>query len=338
MLNIIKYAKEKKWFISAISLSVVLVVTGVVLKFSFKQESNVALAKVAELPAETFSTTEVTQEVIIPATPELEEEAEADKKPEVITYTVKSGDTLEAIANTYKVSVATIAESSGINKDNLLKPGQELRFPSVNGILHKVKDGENLWDISDAYDVNVQTIVDSNNMSEPDKLKIGQELIVVGAVKKKIVNEPVKTASKPSKSTSSSSSKKVASRGSTSKSGIWPVNGYVSSPFGQRGGEFHKGMDIAAPTGTDIKAFMSGTVISSGWNNSGYGYLVTIRHSNGLVTYYAHCSKLLVKAGQHVERGQHIAEVGSTGNSTGPHLHFEVRRSGSPVNPRGYLK
>lgn len=118
-----------------------------------------------------------------------------------------------------------------------------------------------------------------------------------------------------------------------------PLNGggSVSSPYGYRGGGFHGAIDIAAPAGTPIYAASAGTVIHSGYNNGGYGKLVVLDHGNGYQTYYAHCSSLYVQVGQSVSKGQNIAGVGSTGNSTGNHVHFEIRREGSPINPTGYI-
>lgn len=120
--------------------------------------------------------------------------------------------------------------------------------------------------------------------------------------------------------------------------GMWPLNGMLTSSFGNRLGKMHKGIDIAAKTGTDVHAFMGGTVIYSGWENGGYGYLIIINHGNGLESYYGHNSKLFVQKEQVINKGQHIADVGSTGDSTGPHSHFEVRKDGVPVNPLIYLK
>lgn len=117
---------------------------------------------------------------------------------------------------------------------------------------------------------------------------------------------------------------------------IYPTRGRLTSKYGSRWGRMHKGIDLAAPTGTAIKAADGGTVISAGYNGS-LGYMVKIDHGGGKVTLYGHCSKLLVKSGQKVYQGQHIANVGNTGNSTGPHLHFEVHVNGNTKNPLSYL-
>lgn len=120
---------------------------------------------------------------------------------------------------------------------------------------------------------------------------------------------------------------------------VTPVSGIITSRFGNRESirsSGHTGLDIAAPYGTSIKAAASGTVTFAGYSG-GYGYVVKMSHGNGIETYYGHCSKLYVSAGQKIEAGDVIAAVGSTGNSTGNHLHFEVRVNGSEVNPQNYL-
>jgi murein DD-endopeptidase MepM/ murein hydrolase activator NlpD len=117
---------------------------------------------------------------------------------------------------------------------------------------------------------------------------------------------------------------------------IWPVNGSVVSGFGMRWGRMHEGIDIAAGTGTPIWAAADGTVIHAGWLG-GYGSLVVLDHGDGLATAYAHASAILVGVGQQVSQGETVSLVGSTGNSSGPHLHFEVRVNGSAVDPLLYL-
>lgn len=116
-----------------------------------------------------------------------------------------------------------------------------------------------------------------------------------------------------------------------------PASGSLSSRFGSRWGRSHTGIDLAANVGTDVYAADNGTVIYSQYNDGGYGYLIQIDHGNGIITYYGHCSELLVPAGTVVAKGDLIAKVGNTGRSTGAHLHFEVRVNGSPTDPLAYL-
>ena len=120
---------------------------------------------------------------------------------------------------------------------------------------------------------------------------------------------------------------------------IWPARGDVSSPYGMRwnGSDFHPGIDIANDMGTPIVATADGVVTTAGWNSGGYGNMVDIDHGNGIMTRYGHAMQVAVVAGQHVRRGQVIAYMGSTGFSTGPHVHYEVRINGQPVNPVSYL-
>ncbi|MBD2124045.1 peptidoglycan DD-metalloendopeptidase family protein [Trichocoleus sp. FACHB-262] len=119
---------------------------------------------------------------------------------------------------------------------------------------------------------------------------------------------------------------------------IWPAKGVLSSGYGWRWGRMHKGIDIAAPVGTPVVAAASGVVITAGWNEGGYGNLVEIQHPDGSVTLYAHNNRILVRSGQQVDQGQQIAEMGSTGYSTGPHSHFELHAAGQgAVNPMKYL-
>jgi murein DD-endopeptidase MepM/ murein hydrolase activator NlpD len=124
---------------------------------------------------------------------------------------------------------------------------------------------------------------------------------------------------------------------------IWPLHGRITSYFGRRNlgmgtSSFHRGVDVAAPTGTPIVAARSGTVVFAGWSTSGYGYLVRIRHQGGDETWYGHHSSVLVSVGESVRQGETIGLVGSTGISTGPHLHFELHEGGSAVDPLGHLR
>jgi murein DD-endopeptidase MepM/ murein hydrolase activator NlpD len=247
--------------------------------------------------------------------------------PALIEYIIKANDTVEAIASTYGLKETTITVSNGITKDSVLKESEKLKFPSIDGIAYKIKSGETLWDISFLYKIDFNELVEVNKLTSPEKLKLDQIIIIPGADS---IKSPATNTVK--KSTASSAPSSSLSRG-----GVWPALGTVTSKFGQRWGRDHDGIDIAAAIGTNVRAFMGGKVSFSGWQD-GYGNLVIIDHGNGLKTYYGHNSKLLVKVGQTVDTSAIIAKSGNTGRSTGPHIHFEVRKNGNPVNPLPYLK
>lgn len=237
-----------------------------------------------------------------------------EQREQVITYVVQKGDTLTAIAAAFGVSVASISESNGIANPHLIYPGQELKFPAVTGLLYTVAPGDELEALAEKYQVEVETIWFANAL-DSGELQPGSTLILPGA---KLPNPP------------------PASRGLSYRSvpGLtWPLSGRISSGFGMRGKDFHRGIDIVGRTGRPIYAAAAGVVTDCGWQGS-YGYMVEIRHNDQAATLYAHASKILVKKGDRVQQGQMIARVGNTGNSTGPHLHFEVRVNGRPVNPR----
>ncbi|MGL4345990.1 MAG: peptidoglycan DD-metalloendopeptidase family protein [Cellulosilyticaceae bacterium] len=157
--------------------------------------------------------------------------------------------------------------------------------------------------------------------------------------KTKVMAFGTKEKPKPKPSENSSGSGGAAVKPSGGGSFMHPLNGAgkISSPYGSRWGSFHRAIDIAAPAGTPIYASAAGTVVYSGYNNGGYGKMVIIDHGNGYRTYYAHNNSLYVQVGQKVSKGQNIASVGSTGNSTGNHVHFEIRKNGNPINPYSYI-
>lgn len=264
---------------------------------------------------------------VSPGDKDTEETENEYRKPQAVKHVIKPGDTLYAIARSYGVKVNTIAEANKLSLKSILRVGQELTIPSVDGILYKIKSGDTLWGLSSEYGTRIRDIVAVNNIRSPNRLKVGQVIIIPGFEKLYAGADTYTAVSADTKG-----DLKVAARG-----GVWPASGTISSMFGLRWGKHHNGVDIAAPVGTDVNAYKEGTVAFSGWNSGGYGYLVIIDHGDGLETYYAHNSKLLVEEGQSVSTGDHIAEVGSTGDSTGPHSHFEVRIDGVPVDPYDYL-
>lgn len=156
----------------------------------------------------------------------------------------------------------------------------------------------------------------------------------------KLYVEPVKVVTVAKSSTAKVSRATANTSSSVVPLGITlnkPVSGTISSRYGRRWGTMHKGLDIAAPYGTPVKAAAAGTVTQAGWNSGGYGYLVVISHGNGVETYYGHCSSIAVTKGEKVSAGEVISYVGSTGDSYGNHLHFEIRVNGVTQNPENYV-
>lgn len=215
------------------------------------------------------------------------------------------------------------------------------RRPGGPGVIHHVEKGENLYRIGLRYKVPAKEIAKANGIRDVTQLRPGQRLYIPGARKRLQASARAATRGDSPGHLSGDSKEarrraRETARVQTSLRFAWPVRGRLSSRFGMRGGKPHEGLDIAAKRGTPIFAAESGRVIQSG-RMSGYGKVVVVKHAGRFRTLYAHASKLLVRKGEFVERGQKIAEVGTTGRSTGPHLHFEIRRAETPQNPISYL-
>ncbi len=207
-------------------------------------------------------------------------------------------------------------------------------FSDAEAIVSKLKeqDSSNIENItiSEKYETELKDMATVEDTVA--KLYVKPKKIVVASSKNTNIN---KTSTGTVNTATNISGNKV----SLGVSLIRPVSGIISSRFGVRSSirsSAHTGLDIATSTGTPVAAAASGTVTFSGWKGS-YGYLMVITHSNGVQTYYGHCSKLYYQAGATVSQGQAIAAVGSTGNSTGPHLHFEIRVNGVAYNPQSYV-
>lgn len=251
-----------------------------------------------------------------------------------IYYTVRPGDSISTIAAKRNLTVEEVMDANNLRSD-FIKAGQELVLPIVNTksenssarsgsvsntnqnktITYEVQRGDALSNIARIYGTDVKTIKRNNNISG-DRIYIGQELIIED------------TGSGPFRLEKNAF--------------IWPVRGRISSGFGWRNHPikktrlFHNGIDIAVSTGTKIKAAAAGEVVYSGWMN-GFGYTVIVDHGRGVETLYGHNSRLLVRKGAYVHKGQDVALSGNTGLSTGPHLHFGVLKDEKPLNPRSYL-
>ncbi|MCA9352101.1 peptidoglycan DD-metalloendopeptidase family protein [Patescibacteria group bacterium] len=248
----------------------------------------------------------------------------------IIVYVVQDGDTLSEIAESFDVSVNTIKWEN--NLSNTIKPGQELRILPVSGVRHTIAKGDTFGKIAEMYDVEVEDITVFNDI-DATKLVPGKKIMIPNGT----VRTVVKSSSSSTKSSSKSSS--VSSVSSSVSDGYYirPTSGPVTSPFGPRKATYHYGIDIAPGTGTPIVAAADGTVIKTTCG-SGYGKCLIIQHANGTQSLYAHASALYVDVGTNVKQGQKIAAVGSTGNSTGPHLHFEIREPNGKKRNVNFLK
>jgi murein DD-endopeptidase MepM/ murein hydrolase activator NlpD len=239
-----------------------------------------------------------------------------DRGTQISTYTVQEGDTLSFIASDYGVSIDTIIWANSLKDADSIRPGMELKIPPVSGVVHKVKKGETVSSIAKKYGIGEEKIISFNFLPQEGNLQEGQELIVPGG----------KLQSQPAPSTSTA--KRFAYLPNFGGFFSWPTTGY---DWGRIHGR--NGVDIANSCGTPIYATADGSVTlakSSGWNG-GFGKFEKILHSNGTETLYAHLSRLLVSVGEYVTKGQQIGVMGSTGNSTGCHLHFEVHGAKNPL-------
>lgn len=204
------------------------------------------------------------------------------------------------------------------------------RRPVYYQRVHIVRKGETVSGIARRYGVSAGALARLNGLRDPDRIEVGQRLRIPrrDAVASLYHKAPARTY-RPR------SSSPPAAR--LSKPIIWPVRGSLTRSFSKDAHDPHKGIDIAAPVGTHVRAAESGKVLFSGVGPEGYGLMVIIQHDSNLVTVYAHNRANLVREGQRVVKGQHIAYVGDSGNAKGPHLHFEVRSEAEPFDPIAVL-
>jgi len=252
----------------------------------------------------------------------------------IVQYTVQTGDTISSIANRFQVSVNTVLWANNLGAYSLIRPGDALTILPVTGVTYTAKKGDTVSLIASRYGVEETKIFEYNDLESG--LKAGQELIVPGG-RKIVTTVATRPNTEPSSGSVGSVIEKLVNPAKAEDSSTvmaWPTEGSrITQYYSWR----HTGLDIANKTGTPLYAAEAGTVEVSGWNN-GYGYNVLINHGGGKKTRYAHASKLYVKIGDEVERGEQIAAMGSTGWSTGPHIHFEVIVNGVRQNPLNYIR
>lgn len=253
------------------------------------------------------------------------------KRNEPFAYNVESGDSLFTIGNKFRVSTDALKYINGLTDDSVLSVGQELTIPPVSGLIHKVESGDTLGSIAEKYSVASQSIADFNYILDTSRLAVGTELVIPGG---KIPEVPPPVIYIPVSPSAGS-----GSRASPNKSYcVWPTTvRYISQYFAW----YHNGLDVAAggvKAMPPILSCTSGTVIRAGWDPFGLGLHVRIDHGNGYETVYGHMSRIDVSYGQSVKRGQQIGLMGSTGRSTGPHVHFMVKYNGVPQDPLSFTQ
>ncbi len=219
-------------------------------------------------------------------------------------HVVSRGETLSAISQRYGISLTKLKQYNQLNNANKIYTGQQLLMEAPQ-FFHTIRKGDTLWQLAQTYNCSVNELLQANPTVAAYRLMVGSKLTIPQTA------APVISFS-------------------------WPVIGKITSPFGYRSGSWHRGLDIGAKEATVIRASASGQVISAKWNGY-YGLCVLIQHGQSFQTRYAHASKLLVKQNQWVSAGEAIALVGSTGKSTGPHLHFEIIKNNEHQNPISFL-
>ncbi len=253
------------------------------------------------------------------------------------TYTVQPGDTVGLIAARFNLSLSTILWANSLSANSRLTVGKKITLLPLDGVLHRVKKGDTIGHIAALYNADVDQILAFNNLPPNGIISINDALIIPNGIMKVT---PIRAPSQaPSllgrlKQIFTPPVKLIPEHLIGLLKFIWPT---TANRITQYFSWHHPGVDIAGPPSNKIFAAAPGVVIIAGWQN-GYGNTIMIDHGNGYRTRYGHSSKLLVSAGEHVEQGEVIGMVGSTGHSTGPHLHFEVVRNGTRVNPLQYIR
>lgn len=286
-----------------------------------------------------------------------EKPAPAQQVSPIQRYAVQRGDTLARIAKKFSIKIETLLWANNLVATSVLRPGDSLTVPSVDGIIYTVKSGGTLSDVAKKYSITTAKIAAANNVSATSQLKKGQTLVLPGIrppAPAKVAVAPVIPASDPEPAPEpeqpsapldvvpltpepAQTRADVIPRPALAvgEKLLWPTRRHSITQYYSGG---HPGLDIDGDYTDPIYAVDGGTVTFSGWNNSGYGNMILIDHGNGMVTRYAHSSKVFVAVGQQVNRGDVISMVGTTGRSTGSHLHFELIVRGKRVNPLKYIR
>lgn len=254
----------------------------------------------------------------------------SNSRTKIIEYQVEAGDAISTIAEKFSLNVNTILWANKLTSRSTIRPGDKLVILPTDGVLHQVKTGDTVDKIAKYYSAVSEKVLEFNALPDASDIKIGEYLIVPEGKVPPPAPAPRAVAARNTVNIPSSSS--VVPTGGKM---LWPLGcSRITQYFGWR----HTGVDIACKAGTSILAADGGVVSRVQYINTGYGHSVMIDHGGGVVTLYGHMTKIFVEAGDAVEKGQEIGLEGSTGRSTGPHLHFEVRINGKFYNPLNYIK
>jgi murein DD-endopeptidase MepM/ murein hydrolase activator NlpD len=248
------------------------------------------------------------------------------KPNKTIEYTVQPGDAISFIASDFGISVNTILWANNLKDANAISPGQVIKIPPVTGVVHIVRSGDTIASVAKKYNADTSKIMALNDLNETDSLQIGNELVVPDG---EITNGSVTTINpKNTSSGITSLAKKFAYLPDLGDYFFIPVTGYNWGVVHNR-----NGVDVANSCGTPIRAAATGSadIADTTGYNGGFGKYIKLVHPNGTETLYGHLSKLLVVAGDYVQKGQIIGLMGTTGRSTGCHLHFEVHGARNPL-------
>ncbi len=256
---------------------------------------------------------------------------------EIITHAVSEGETLSSIAERYGLSVDTILWENDLKETSAIKPGQELKILPIDGVRHQVRRGDTIYTVAKRYGLDnsqAQMIVDYpfNEFlnDETFELVAGQWLMIPEGVAPAAASSTTQPARQAPRAQFTPDAGSVVAHGQF----IWPASGRITQGYRF----YHRAIDIANQGGGPILAADAGVVTTAGWpDGGGYGNRVVIDHGNGFRTLYAHLSTVQVQIGQRVNRGDVLGQMGSTGRSTGVHLHFELHNGGVMVNPLEYL-
>jgi len=252
------------------------------------------------------------------------------RRDKTIKYTIQPGDSLYSIGNQFKVSIDALKYINGLTDSSILSIGQELTVPPVSGLIHKVESGDTINSIALKYDVPAQAIADFNYLLDTSKLAIGTELVIPGG---KVPEAPPPFVYIPLSSFGAAGTVKP-----NKDFCVWPTTVRIITQYFMW---YHNGVDIAVSSKSGmppILACSKGKVIRAGWDPFGLGLHVRIDHGNGFLTIYGHMSRLDVSYGDSVKAGEQLGLMGSTGNSTGPHVHFMVDYNGVPQNPLNFTQ